>query len=363
MPESTWYQDLWKAIAANPLAAAGVIVVASFVAARLADWLLTRVVKVATRRTRTELDDELLERLHGPVVKTFVLFGLATAATYLDLTEQVEQVTHRILVTIVILVWVAAGLHIANILLRGASARPDRFQMVEPRTFPLFDNLAKLLIVAAAAYLAIVTWQVDATGWLASAGIVGLAIGFAAQDTLANLFAGVFIIADAPYQVGDMIVLDSGDRGRVIHIGLRSTRVLTRDDIEVTIPNSVMGAARITNESRGPSPKRRLRIAVGVAYGSDVDEVRRILLEVAEADGDVCADPEPRVRFRAFGESSLDFELLCWVDDPELRGRVVDSVNTAVYKRFAAEGVTIPFPQRDLHIVSTVAPSGGATPQ
>ena len=146
------------------------------------------------------------------------------------------------------------------------------------------------------------------TAWLASAGIIGIAIGFAAKDTLANLFSGVFIMADAPYKIGDFVVLDSGERGEITHIGIRSTRLKTRDDIEVTVPNSVMGNTKIINESGGPHEKFRIRVAVGVAYGSDIDKVREVLMGVALNDEAVCADPEPRVRLRNFGPSSLDFE-------------------------------------------------------
>ena len=87
-----------------------------------------------------------------------------------------------------------------------------------------------------------------------------------------------FILADAPYKIGDFVVLDSGERGEVTHIGIRSTRLLTRDDIQVTIPNSVMGNTKIINESGGPTEKFRIRVIVGVAYGSDIDQVREVLM-------------------------------------------------------------------------------------
>jgi small-conductance mechanosensitive channel len=188
------------------------------------------------------------------------------------------------------------------------------------------------------------------TAWLASAGIIGIAVGFAAKDTLANLFSGVFILADAPYKIGDYVVLDSGERGAVTNIGIRSTRILTRDDVEVTIPNSIMGNTKIINESGGPHTKYRIRVKVGVAYGSDIDQVKDILMDVAVNDEDVCKDPEPRVRFRQFGASSLDLELLCWVEEPMLRGKIVDALNTAIYKRFNEEGVEIPYSKHDVFI-------------
>jgi len=188
------------------------------------------------------------------------------------------------------------------------------------------------------------------TAWLASAGIAGIAIGFAAKDTLANFFSGIFIMVDSPYNIGDYIVLDSGERGRVSMIGLRSTRILTNDDIEITLPNGVIANAKIMNESGGPTEKHRVRVAVGVAYGSDIDKVRSILHNIALTNENVCENPEPKVRFRAFGDSSLDFQLLCWINKPGMRGMVRDELNTAIYKEFNKNNVEIPFPQRDIHI-------------
>jgi len=217
-------------------------------------------------------------------------------------------------------------------------------------TITLFDNLTKVLLVAVAAYTVLVIWGGDPRGLLTAGGIVGIAVGFAAKDTLANLFAGAFIFADSPYEIGDFITLDTGERGMVTRIGIRSTRLLTRDDVEITIPNALMGNAKITNESGGPHVKYRIRAQVGVAYGSDVDRVREILMEIAAADPLVCAEPEPRVRFRGFGASALDLELLAWIDEPVLRGRVLDGLYTTIYKRFAQEEIEIPFAKRDVYV-------------
>jgi small-conductance mechanosensitive channel len=147
-------------------------------------------------------------------------------------------------------------------------------------------------------------------------------------------------------------VLDGQERGKVTQIGIRSTRLLTRDDIEITIPNSVIANSKIVNETGGPHAKRRVRVQVGVAYGSDIDRVREVLMDVANKAPEPMRNPEPRVRFRRFADSALDFELLVWIREPELRGRTLDALNSAVYKRFLKEGIEIAFPQRDLHVRS-----------
>ena len=126
--------------------------------------------------------------------------------------------------------------------------------------------------------------------------------------------------------------------------------MMTRDDIEITVPNSVMGNTMIINESGGPHEKYRIRVKVGVAYGSDIDLVRDVLMDIALNDEDVCEEPEPRVRLRQFGGSSLDFELLCWVEQPVLRGRVLDTLNCKIYKRFAEENIEIPYSKHDVYI-------------
>ncbi|MCW8909443.1 MAG: mechanosensitive ion channel, partial [Gammaproteobacteria bacterium] len=249
-------------------------------------------------------------------------------------------------------IWSTFLIRMARLVLRSISKNPDHLTIISSQTRPLFENIAIMLVIGGAIYFIFTAWRIDMTAWLASAGIVGIAVGFAAKDTLANLFSGVFILADAPYKIGDFVVLDSGDRGEVTHIGIRSTRLLTRDDVEVTIPNSIMGNTKIINESGGPHKKFRIRLKVGVAYGTDIDLVRKVLMEVAENAPDICHDPEPRVRFRNFGASSLDFELLGWVDEPVLRGRVLDSLNCTVYKRFQEEGIEIPYSKQDVYIKS-----------
>jgi small-conductance mechanosensitive channel len=282
-----------------------------------------------------------------------MLFGLVLSTERLELPGTFNFLTLATLKTVAIFIWTIALARFVKLLLRLVSDDESRFTLIQERTLPLFNNFLMILVVVLAIYFVFLAWNIDVTAWMASAGIIGLAISFAAKDTLANLFSGIFIVADAPYKLGDFIVLDSGERGEVTNIGIRSTRLLTRDDVEVTVPNSIMGNAKIINEAGGPHEKYRIRIKVGVAYGSDIDKVHQVLLDVAANNTEVCKTPEPRVRFRAFGNSSLDHELLCWVDKPVLRGKVMHMLNTEIYKRFLKEGIEIPFPQQDVHIRST----------
>ncbi len=341
----------------NPWLRAAVMIVAALVVAFVVERLIVATIGRLVGRTSTLLDDELIERSRRPVFMTIFIAGLVIATQQLKLSEGITNITVSALQTILILSWLGFALRFFSILLSALSRVHEKYEFIQPSTLPLFDNTAKIIVAGAGVYLAFLAWNIDVTALLASAGIVGLALSFAAQDTLSNVFGGMSILADRPYRVGDFINLDSGERGEVTHIGLRSTRLLTRDDVEVSIPNSVMGNAKIVNEAGGPHEKFRIRIAVGVAYGSDIDRVEALLLEVATEHEEVCTTPEPRVRLRGFGNSSLDFELLAWVARPILRGRITHELNCAVYKTFGAHNVEIPFPQRDVHVRELPAPA------
>ena len=183
----------------------------------------------------------------------------------------------------------------------------------------------------------------------ASAGIAGFAVAMAAKDSLSNLFGGVTIFLDRPFRTGDYIVLENSERGEVVQIGLRSTRIKTRDDIMITIPNSIITNTKIINQS-SPEPMFRVHIKIGVAYGSDIKKVETLLIGQARSNPLAAQHPDPCVRFRAFGDSALKFELLCWAMRPHDRGRLLHELNTGIYNAFAEAGIQIPDPQQDVHL-------------
>ena len=335
---------------AIPYVRAGAIVLGAVVVAYLVEVIGVRVALALTKKTRTNLDDRIVAALRFPVFFSVLAVGLVWAGLLLQIGEAPAFFFHGVLKSLAILVWAVAALRIGAALLAALSSKAKSSKLVQARTMPIFEILLKAAVVAGAAYGLLLAWHIDVTAWLASAGIVGIAIGFAAKDTLANLFSGIFIIADAPYSIGDFIVIDGGLRGRVTAIGMRSTRILTRDDVEITVPNGVIGNSKIVNETGGPHEKSRIRVKVSAAYGSDVDEVRRVLLTCPEGVDHVCTEPIPEVRFRQFGESGLDFQLRVWITEPALRGRVLDVLHTKVYKAFNAAGIEIPYNKLDVYV-------------
>ncbi|MEE9327767.1 MAG: mechanosensitive ion channel family protein [Cocleimonas sp.] len=336
----------------HPWAQGIATILITFIIASALSWLIFKVLKFLTKKTKTYLDDRILAIARPPIYYSLLITGFSAGIKIMPLSDKLTDNLIFGFKSLGVIIWTIALIRFSKIVLQQLAWGGDNksIRLIQPQTLPLFDNLSKLVIVAIAVYVIFQIWGIDMTAWLASAGIVGIAVGFAAKDTLANLFSGVFILADTPYKIGDYIVLDGSQRGKVTHIGLRSTRLITRDDVEVTVPNSIMGNSKVTNQSGGPNPKFRIRVKVGVAYGTDIDTVDEILMRIADQEPLVTKHPAPRVRFRTFGGSSLDFELLCWIEEPELRGRTLHKLNSAVYNQFNQENIEIPYSKQDLYI-------------
>lgn len=351
--------QLWNELPG--LAQAVSIIVISIIAAKISGWILTSLVGRWAGQTKNSLDDDFVALMQRPVFLVVLLMGLDLAARKTGLPESTLATTRSGLQTIGIVILCTFTIRSSRLILDSVSKRHDEYPMVQPRTLPLYYNISLLVIIGAAVYCVFMAWEINPSAWLASAGIIGLALSFAAKDSLANLFAGAFILADAPYKLGDYIILDSGERGRVTNIGLRSTRMLTQDDVEITIPNSVMGNSKITNETGGPTEMERIRIKVGVAYGTDIERVEELLLQIAVGHPEIMTQPEPRVRCRELGDSSVVFELLAWIEEPVLRGKMKHLLTCEVYNTFLKEKIEIPFPQRVVYLKNSTSEASNPT--
>mgnify|MGYP001158581613 FL=1 len=328
-------------------------IVLSFLCAFIIDKIFISIFRTLVRKSSTDIDDKIVDVIHKPLYYSILFFGFSIAFKLLELPDSVLFALISSLKTIIVVLWSVAILKSFIIIIEWLSVRNKQTSFIQAKTLPLFENLGKIIIFLLSIYFIMLSWNIDVTAWVASAGILSVVIGFAAKDTLGNLFAGIFIMADSPYKEGDYINLDTGERGWVRNIGIRSTRIITRDDIEITIPNSVIANTKIINESGGPYEKERIRITVDVAYGTDVEYAKDLILQIGLNDDDICKDPAPRVRFREFGESGLRLQFLGWIERPELRGRVIDKLSVLIYKEFNNKNIEIPFPQRTVHIKKT----------
>jgi potassium efflux system protein len=195
----------------------------------------------------------------------------------------------------------------------------------------------------------------DLTAVLAASTVLLVGIGFGLQNIAQNFISGLIVLVEQPIRQGDFIKVGEA-YGVIDDIGLRATRVITRDQVTIIVPNSELIGSQVINHSK-PTLNLRIAVRVGVAYGSDVELVKRTLLEVAATSVHVLKDPPPEVRFEDFADSSLAFALLAWVADPGQDRRVSSELRFAIDAAFRAARIEIPFPQRDVHLYPADAKS------
>ncbi len=216
-------------------------------------------------------------------------------------------------------------------------------------------TIVRYAIIALGFVIIVQSAGIDLSALTVLAGALGVGLGFGLQNIINNFVSGLIILFERPIKVGDRV--DVGNlRGNVVDISARATTIITNDNIAIIVPNSEFISSRVTNWSYADA-KVRFSVPVGVAYGTDPERVRRVLLEVAKGHNGVLADPAPDVMFEEFGDSSLNFTLRVWTTEYTTRPRVLRSeLNFQIAQAFRAEKIEIPFPQRDIHIKSGVPP-------
>jgi len=213
------------------------------------------------------------------------------------------------------------------------------------------ERIVGYMIIVLGFYLTIQNAGIDLSSLAVVAGAIGVGLGFGLQNIISNFISGIIILAERPIAIGDRVEV-RGVAGQVAKISLRSTTVVTNDNISIIVPNSQFISETVINWSHG-DPKVQFRIPIGVAYGSDTDKLTRTLLDLAKENPHVLDQPPPAVDFIEFGDSSLKFELGVWTQDMVLSPRKFRSLlNYAIDRKLREAGIEIPFPQRDLHVRS-----------
>lgn len=338
---SQWLTQLGVA----PLVGAAIIAAATIVAAGIVRFLGDEVALVLSRWSGLGIRSQLFEIIRLPLWLSVILLGILVEVQWFAPAPSVDFLVSGAAKTGLAILWMI----VLGRTLGLVSSRMSGYYPTAGELFGLIQNVGIALVAVLGGVLILAIWHIDLTPLIASAGLIGIIVGLAAKESLGNFFGGISVLLDRPFRRGDYIVLSSGDRGKVIDIGLRSTRILTRDDVLISIPNSAIVSTKVINES-APNRRLRVRAKVSVAYNSDVQQVRDTLLKVAAENSLVLGHPEPRVRFRSLGDWSLDFELLCWTGNPADKGRVIDELNTAVFEEFNRVGIIFPFPQRDVYV-------------
>ncbi len=213
----------------------------------------------------------------------------------------------------------------------------------------VLNNIVLIFIVFVSLTTILSVWGINVIPLIASVGLTGIIVGFAAKDTINNIMSGILVFVDPPFGLGDIIELEDGNAGEVVDIGLRNTKIKTFDNRVITVPNYKVLQSTLINYNM-PDDVVRVTVKVGVSYDADPDFVREVIYkDVLSSVSGVLKDPKPQVLFREFGDSALIFEVWVWTKVKD-RIRVMDEVNTRIWKVFREKGIEIPYPIRTVYL-------------
>ena len=331
----------------------GLAVFVFFVTVMLGRWIIkiifVRVIRRFTGMTKTTLDDVILNALAPPLYWLALVFAFRFSLTRLGfIFENSRQDLEAIyFVSFLLIGFVIVWRMISNIA-KWYEARLSKTGEVELGK-QLLPFLRRLLLIVLSAIVVIILldfFDIEVGGLVATLGIGSLAIALAAQAALSDTISGFVIMVDRPFRIGDRIEIQDLDTwGDVIDIGLRSTRIRTRDNRMVIVPNSVIGKSLIVNHSF-PDTTYRIQIHVGIAYGTDIEKARNVIVGAVSKVEGVLTEHPVEALFLEFGESSLIFRIRWWLDSYVDTRRMFDRVNTAIYNALNKAEILIPFPQR-----------------
>ena len=325
-----------------------VLVFAFFYAlARLLRYILITLGPRFTSFTKTDLDDRILLRITPPASFLVVCAGLYYAVRTLPLPEKAHLLASGLLFIIIVVILTNIAYRVTDELLNWYASRLSEqvSNGLNRQLIPLVEKLISIFLIGTALIITLKHFNYDILSLVTALGIGSLAIGMAAKDTLANMISGFTLMIDRPFRIGDRIQLTGGQLGDVIDIGLRSTKIKTMDNTFLIIPNSELCNTILINMAF-PDVRAKGRINLGVAYGSDIEAVKKLLVETAMEIPDVLRDPAPEGYFVSFGESALNMALFFWVENYTNVFSATDRINSLIVKRFQENGINIPYPTR-----------------
>ncbi len=309
-----------------------------------------RVLNKWAGKTETNIDDIIIKAFKTPSLYWCIAIGLYLGVAVSDLqAKYIFYISKTIHVIVILSITIAA----ANLSGRIFSNFIQKSNLPIPATGLAYGILKGIIFVLG--FLIILSdLGISITPFITALGVGGLAVALALQDTLANLFAGIHILFEKTVRVGDFVRIETGQEGYIDDITWRTTRVRMLPNNMVIIPNSKLAQSIVTNYYL-PEKRMSLLIPISVSYSSNPERIEKLLVEEAKkAVGEVpglLGDPEPFVRFiPGFGESSLDFTLICQVKEFVDQYLVQHELRKRIFKRFGDEGIEIPFPQRTVHL-------------
>lgn len=332
---------------ANKWLRAGIILLGSVFFSWLIVFLFEKVWMYITRRRKIAFDGVIIQHVRGPFFLFLITLGVQIALTVLDFQSTVYGNSARTLSVLLFMYMLGAFVRVVldtwgtRLAARTRTRADETVLPLIKRFFDVFFFIATLLWVMS-------IWEVNITPYLAGLGIGGLVVGLAFQDSLRNIFGGISLVLDKNFNIGDAIKLESGDVGTIMDIGLRSTKLLTVENDVIFVPNGQLANMRITNYMR-PNPRVRKTVNFGVAYGSDVDKVKKIVFGAIKSVADVYDEPPIEVLFVEMGDFSLKFQARFYVHWHKTHTKGFEATEV-IYNALRKAKIEIPFPTQTVQI-------------
>ncbi len=341
--------DMLSPYLENPWIQSLGIFIVSLVLTVVARWTLRFVFIGVAQKTKTELDNILLRTVKNVVTYSIPVIGLMVALTPLALQTPIPE---RILFSFLVVLLMRAAINLFDDMSEWLEKTwlERTASTLDQGLLPLLRKAVKTSVAIIGVLIILGKWEVQLGPLWGALGIGGLAIALALNSSLANVFSGINLILDRSANVGDKLQLESGDVGVVLDIGLRTTLIRTYDNEVISIPNSQLANARIKNYTK-PDATIRVSVDFAVAYGSDVAEVKRVVLDVISQLDDILREPEPQVLFLNMGDFSLDMCARVWVDDYGKQFARKLEMTELIYNTLNESGITIPFPTHTVHMM------------
>jgi len=336
----------------DPIAVSAGFLVLSFVVALLVLTFLKLLTKQIAKRTKTELDDKLLESAQTPIFRVIIIGGLYISIVNLGIDSSVLDVILKLILTIAYLTVILFVVNLINVVFKfGLNKLADKTDnTLDDEILPILHKTINVVVWIFGLIMILGAWGVDVTPFLAGLGIAGLAVSFALQPTLSNIFSGISLIIDKVFKVGDKIQLDSGEVGIVHEISLRSTRIRTFDNEIIIIPNDNLAKAKMKNYTQ-PDLKVRVVVPFGVEYGNDPEKVIKLIEgSISKNIKGIMSDPAVSVVFTEMADSSLNFSARFWVEHYDnAYGKKLEATDL-IHKELNKAKIGIPFPTQTIHL-------------
>ncbi|MBT6690504.1 mechanosensitive ion channel family protein [archaeon] len=335
----------------NAYLRAGAVFLIVFLAIRILMFFLARVVPVFTRKTKTNLDDVILRKSSMPLTLLALLAGVRFAIGELNIEESLNGTIEGIILTFMIVFVAVLVYYIVDALVTiGYKDFGTKVKgRVNESLLQFFHSMLAVIMIVVAFLVILASWGIAIGPLLAGLGVAGIAIAFALQSTLANVFGGISMILDRSISVGDLVNLDDGTAGYISKINLRSTKIRTFNNKLVIVPNGKLSESNIKNVAL-PGPETRVVVPFGVAYGSDVKKVKKLALgEIKKVKG-LFEEKDIVVRFMEMADSSLNFKAYFYITSFDDVADATDDANTRIYNALNKAGIEIPFPQMDVNL-------------